>query len=50
MYSASCLGGISVFDDEMNAGLARTPCHQFSWVQRSAFLKYEDLIELTPSP
>lgn len=33
-----------------NAGLARAPCHQSSWVQRSAFLKYEDLIELTPSP
>lgn len=24
--------------------------HQSSWAQRSAFLKYEDLIELTPSP
>lgn len=33
-----------------NAGLARTPCHQSSWVRRSAFLKHEDLIELTPSP
>lgn len=33
-----------------NAGLARTRCHQSSWVRRSAFLKHEDLIELTPSP
>lgn len=33
-----------------NASLARISCHQSSWVWRSAFLKYEDLIELTPSP
>lgn len=33
-----------------NAGLARTRCHQSSWVRRSAVLKHEDLIELTPSP